>query len=125
MMRAGDGTLVVDPAAKQITGENKVRRVYAGSGLLAGFSGYVVVEFDRPFRLGGRWSGSKLSTEDGGKRTSSSDEGTLVYFDVKAGETIQARIGTSFVSVEEAEKNLRAEIPDWSFRRIERASKQA
>jgi putative alpha-1,2-mannosidase len=123
--RAGDGTLVVDPAAKQITGENKVRRVYAGSGLLAGFSGYVVVEFDRPFRLGGRWSGSKLSTEDGGKRTSSSDEGTLVYFDVKAGETIQARIGTSFVSVEEAEKNLRAEIPDWSFRRIERASKQA
>jgi predicted alpha-1,2-mannosidase len=123
--RAGDGTLVVDPVARQITGENKVRRVYAGSGLLAGFSGYVVVEFDHPFRLGGRWSGSKLSTENGGERTSSSDEGTFVYFDVKAGETVQARIGTSFVSVEEAEKNLRAEISDWNFSRVEKASKQA
>jgi putative alpha-1,2-mannosidase len=123
--RPGDGTLAVDPANQQITGENKVRRVYAGSGLLAGFSGYVVVEFDHPFRLGGRWSGGNLSTEDSGSSTSSSDEGTFVTFDVKLGETVEARIGTSFVSVEEAKKNLRAEIPGWNFRRVERASERA
>jgi predicted alpha-1,2-mannosidase len=120
--RAGDGTLVVDPATQQITGENKVRRVYAGSGLLAGFSGYVVVEFDHPFRIGGRWSGGKLSTAEGGAST---DEGAFVTFDVKPGETIQARVGTSFVSVQEAEKNLRTEIPNWNFRRVERASQRA
>jgi predicted alpha-1,2-mannosidase len=123
--RSGDGTLVVDPATQQITGENKVRRVYAGSGLLAGFSGYVVVEFDHPFRVGGRWSGGKLSLEDGSRSISSPDDGAFVTFDVKPGETVEARIGTSFVSVEEAEKNLRAEIPDWNFRRVERASERA
>jgi predicted alpha-1,2-mannosidase len=121
----GDGTLVIDPIGEQITGENKVRRVYAGSGLLAGFSGYVVVEFDHPFRVGGRWSKGRISREEDNKRTSSLDEGAFVSFDVKPGETVQARIGTSFVSVVEADKNLRTEIPDWSFRRVEKASEQA
>jgi predicted alpha-1,2-mannosidase len=121
----GDGTLVIDPIRKQITGENKVRRVYAGSGLLAGFSGYMVVEFDHPFRVGGRWSKGHISKEEDNKRTSSLDEGAFASFDVKPGETVQARIGTSFVSVEEADKNLRAEIPDWSFQRVEKASEQA
>ena len=121
----GDGTLTVDPAAKQIIGENRVRRVYAGSGLLAGFSGYAVVEFDHPFRVGGRWSKGHTASEDDRKRSSSADEGVFVTFDIKWGESVQARVGTSFVSVEEAERNLRAEIPDWNFQRVEKTSEQA
>ncbi len=123
--KLGDGSLIIDPTANKISGENKVRRIYAGSGQLAGFSGYVVVEFDHPFHVGGRWSNGKIAVADGDKNTTSADEGAFVTFDVKAGESVQARIGTSFVSVEEAERNLHAEIPDWNFQKVENASRRA
>jgi predicted alpha-1,2-mannosidase len=52
--------------------------------------------------------------------------GTYVHFPgVKAGETVVARIGTSFVSVEEARKNLRAEIADWNFDGVEARARAA
>ena len=78
-----------------------------------------------PFVSAGRWSKGHTASEDDRKRSSSADEGVFVTFDIKRGESVQARVGTSFVSVEEAERNLRAEIPDWNFQRVEKASEQA
>ncbi len=46
-------------------------------------------------------------------------------FNVRAGETVQVRVGTSFISVDEARKNLASEIPAWSFAAVERASHDA
>lgn len=44
---------------------------------------------------------------------------------VHAGETVSMRIGTSFVSLDEAKKNLQDEIPDWNFERVEKAARAA
>ncbi len=38
--------------------------------------------------------------------------------------TLEFRYGISFISVEQAQKNLEEEIPDWSFEKIEQAAKQ-
>lgn len=43
---------------------------------------------------------------------------------VHRGETIELRIGTSFVSADEARKNLQAEIPAWNFDQVEAAARQ-
>ncbi len=66
--RGGDGWVLLDRNAQEVTGEVPVRREYAGSGKLAGFSSYFVIEFSRAFSSGGTWAGTK--TEEGAtKRT--------------------------------------------------------
>jgi predicted alpha-1,2-mannosidase len=52
--------------------------------------------------------------------------GTYLHFGrVHRGDTINVRIGSSFVSAEEAGKNLRAEIPDYNFERVKNAARMA
>jgi predicted alpha-1,2-mannosidase len=123
--RAGDGLLTVDSKRNEITGWSKVRRLYAGQGKLAGFSGYVVVEFDHPFHPGGTWSGSKVHPGSVQQASDASPSGSYVIFEVKPGESVMARVGTSFVSIDEARKNLRTEIPTWNFEKVEQASHAA
>ena len=44
---------------------------------------------------------------------------------VHAGETVSIRIGTSFVSLNEARNNLHAEIPNWDFDRVRQNAQAA
>jgi len=113
--RAGDGNVRIDSLSREITAVNPVRRLYAGSGGPAGFSGYSVVVVDHPFHVGGTWS-------DGGKHHGALEQkgdrgapGAYIYFDLKPGEVVEAKIGTSFTSIDEARRNLTEEIPDWDF----------
>ena len=155
--RGGDGWVLADPKTQEITGEVPVRREYAGSGKLAGFSSYFVIEFSRNFHGEGTWVGAKthegvsmqsgdglpvsvipvasVATTSGGAAIAAASLpaagtrpgfGTYVHFPgVEAGETVVARIGTSFVSVEEARKNLRAEITDWNFDNVKSRARAA
>lgn len=121
--RPSDGEIKIDAARQEIVGSNRVRRLYAGQGRLAGFSGYVVVEFDHTFHVGGTWSGTELHRGSRHQVSGASPSGAFVMFDVKPGEAVLARVGTSFVSVEEARKNLRTEIPAWNFERVQQISR--
>ena len=105
--RPGEGEIHVDPAAREIYGANPVHRLYAGSGELAGFSGYFVARFDRPF----------ASFETG-----NSPLGAVARFQLQSGDRVGVQVGTSFTSVEEARRNLQAEMPDWDFTRARNAS---
>ena len=94
----GDGSVKVDVAAQEVLVADPVYRLYAGLGKPAGFSGYFVIQFDRPFKGGGA--------------------GAAAFFDLRPGDVVQARIGTSFTSVDEARRNLKAEIPGWDFDKV-------
>ena len=48
--------------------------------------------------------------------------GAYARFTTTEGEVIEARVGTSFLSVEQARANLRKEIPDWDFGKVQRAT---
>lgn len=51
--------------------------------------------------------------------------GTYLHFGpVHREDVITVRIGTSFVSTEEARKNLRAEIPDWNYARVKTSARR-
>jgi predicted alpha-1,2-mannosidase len=118
-LRLGKGSVRIDPIRQEITGENPVYRIYAGDGQPAGFSGYVVVQFDRPFRVGGTWSGSGAGDARHvgqlEQDSSSGNPGAFVSFELGEDTTVRVRIGTSFTSVEEARNNLHAEMPGWDF----------
>jgi predicted alpha-1,2-mannosidase len=113
-LRLGAGSMHIDERRQEITGQNPVFRIYAGNGKPAGFSGYVVVQFDRPFTVGGTWLGG--ARHDGVTDQSAEAEpvGAYVRLELGSDRIVRVRMGTSFVSVNEARKNL-AELPDWDF----------
>ncbi|MEO6802313.1 MAG: GH92 family glycosyl hydrolase [Granulicella sp.] len=129
--RAGEGSVSVDPTTRSLTSQSAVRRLYAGSGQPAGFSGYAVVELDRRFDPGPTWSARPVVYEDPNKShhgygvggppqhiVPETSTGASIVFNATPGEVVYLRIGTSFTSVAEARQNLRAEIPTWNFDQI-------
>ena len=117
--RVGEGAVTINAQRGEVTGFNPVHRLYAGSGKSAGFNGYFVVRFDHKFRLGGTWTGN---TRHEGSEEQAGVEGTpgaYVSFELKTGESVQAKVGTSFTSLDEARRNLDAEIPGWDFQQVE------
>src|SRR6202012_1526156 len=51
--------------------------------------------------------------------------GAYAKFRTTEGEVIEARVGTSFISVEQARENLRREIPNWNFEQVRHALRAA
>ena len=104
-----DGFAAVDQANDEITGYNPDRmdRMY-GPFTLPNFKGYFVVQFRKPFRTAATYGLS-------GK----GERGAYAEFDTTAGEQIDVRVGTSFISIDQARKNLAAEIPTWDFAAVQ------
>ena len=106
------GDVRFDATRNEVSGSNAVYRIYAGNGKPAGFKGYFVIQFDRRVRAKGAWDSATLSSST---IASTAQHDLYLGFDLKPGNTLQVRVGTSFTSVEEARRNLKAEIPGWNF----------
>ncbi len=102
------GFAAVDAARREISGYNPDRMdANLGPLKLENFKGYFVVEFREGF-AGATYGGD-------GKAT-----GAYARFKTVEGEVVEARVGTSFLSVEQARANLRKEIPGWDFDSVRR-----
>lgn len=119
----GQGYIKVDTEKNEIYGYNPVHRIYQGWGQPAGFSGYFVVRFEKPMEDYGCY----LQMEDHKKELEISgkpDIGAYATFKVKKNDVIQAKVGTSFTSIEAARANLDAEIPHWDFKKTRAETEQ-
>lgn len=95
----GEVETAIDPDKRRIRG----KATHVTFGAPGGFANYFVVEFDQPFE-------SAEVVRDGKTGT------TAVHFPrVSKANPVRMRIGTSFISHEQAGLNLRREIPDWDF----------
>ena len=115
---ASESYVEVIPERNEIVGYNPVRRIYQGYGKSAGFSGYFVMQMENIPDSFGVYTGDQLLKGQHQLRNRP-DLGAYFTFQVKKGAQIYVKIGTSFVSIEEARKNLEVEIPDFDFRKIE------
>ena len=100
------GSASVDLGSGEITGFNPHRMdSHLGPFALPNFKGYFVVQFDHePVKLKMYGMGdAKAATSRG------------AYAEFKSGETVLVRVGTSFISIDQARQNLRREIPEWNF----------
>lgn len=123
----GQGFLAIDSARQEVTGYNPVHRIYQGAGQPAGFSGYFVVQFDTPFTVSGTWQDTTItpgrrSVRGQGRREAT---GAYVSWQLRPGQVVRVRVGTSFVSLDGARQNLRAEIPDFDLARQRRQTEAA
>src|SRR5882757_1079779 len=102
--RGGDLTAAGD------NGISGMENITAESDMSAGtMHAYVYGEFSAPVKI-------QSSDSDKGKRltiTAAGDQKELEF-----------RYGTSFISVEQAKKNLQKEIPAWSFDQVKNAAKK-
>jgi predicted alpha-1,2-mannosidase len=117
---ASQSEMRFDAKRNEVSGSNTVYRIYAGNGKPAGFKGYYVIQFDRPVRSSGVWDSAPPSSDEAARGPQSD---IYLRFDLKPGESLQTRIGTSFTSIEEARRNLETEIPGWDFDKVAGAAR--
>ena len=126
-LRLGENRIDIDAAHGEITGNNPVYRVYNGNGLPAGFSGYAVLQIDAPVRSFGTFNVAADGALQPGAAWlgGNTPVGAYVTVDLPKDHIIRVRVGTSFVSMDEARRNLRSEIPRWNFEEIAAQAKAA
>ncbi|KAL0948846.1 hypothetical protein HGRIS_008967 [Hohenbuehelia grisea] len=106
------GTINIDPHKREITGSNPERQDWIIGPLSTpakNFKGYFCARFDRPFASWGtatngtihRGETQRTGTQLSGFATFSQDE-----------SVVNVRVGVSFISVDQARRNLDAEIRD-------------
>lgn len=114
----GQGFVQVIPEKNEITGFNPVHRIYQGWGKPAGFSGYFVMRLEKPASSFGVFSEDQIRNGIN-QLENLPNLGAYFSFKVKKGEQVTVKIGTSFVSIDQARKNLDTEIPDFDFETVQ------
>ena len=120
LIKAGDSLADVQNSQVEIVGNNTV----TGSVTSGSFCDnnnqhtlYFTMEFDQDFTSFGTWNdGAKeeLRTEVDGNRT-----GALLDFNSDEDNSrVKMKVGMSYVSRENAQANLDAEIPQWDFEKV-------
>ena len=109
----------IEQAAIVITAPNKCEGYAEGGnfcGLRTPYKVYFVAEFDTDALESGTWKRNELKPNT----TFAEGEYSGVYFtfDVNKKKNIQYKIGVSYVSVDNARKNLRMENAGWNFDEI-------
>ena len=91
---------------KIIPSENKIigYTTRNSGGVPDNFKNYFVVVFDKPFVTSDVWSKDKVV--EGKSELEDEHAGAVVKFKTKKGEKVHARVASSFISFEQAERNL-------------------
>lgn len=120
------GYIKIDEEEQEITGYNPERMSSHLGPELSNFKGYFVIQFDTEFESFGTWNSFRtepdivpLAKEQYGSRM-----GGYISFKTKKNEIVKVKIATSFISLEQARKNLKIEIPHWEFDTVVQETRQ-
>lgn len=90
-------------------------------GVPDNFANYFVVVFDKDFDQLGTWLDGAVQL--GVDEAEGEHAGAFLRFKTKAGETITAKVASSFIGAEQAEINLKREVGDQNFESIKDTAK--
>jgi predicted alpha-1,2-mannosidase len=108
----GNSTVEIIPGENKITGITRFNH----GGVPPGFANYFVVVFDQPFAGQGTWTPEK--TSPGETRLEAKHAGAFVKFAAGAGRVVECKVASSFISPEQALRNLEQEIGAADFETI-------
>jgi predicted alpha-1,2-mannosidase len=104
------GMAAVDSTTHELSGYNPDRMdADLGPGRLPNFKGYFVVQFQHV----------PLNEKTYGMEDNTAKTSRGAYAEFKPGETVEVRVGTSFLSIDQARVNLQNEMPDWDFEGVQ------
>ncbi len=111
----GGGSWVkIFPEMRKVTGYVKNNN----GGVPDNFANYFVVLFDKDFKGFGVWEDGEYI--EGVEAVGEHSVG-YIHFETEQGEQIQAKVASSFISIEQAELNLKREIGSLDFDAIKQA----
>lgn len=93
-------------------------------GVPENFHNYFVVEFDKDFEINHTW-GDNWNLEENATLSKGEHVGGIIGFKTKQGEQVHARVASSFISVEQAQRNLDTEIGQDSFEQTKEKARVA
>ena len=107
----GGSMVKIIPEERKIIGYCQNNR----GGVPANFRNHFVAYFDKDFEVTKTWAENELSEL---KEAEGFHVGGIVGFKTKAGEQVNIKVASSFISLEQAELNLSREIGDKTFAEI-------
>lgn len=84
---------------------------------------YYYMVLDTPVSSAQTWTGSSLTPAKDAEVNTDTPIGASFNFSTRAGQVIQAKVGISFISSEQAKQNVQQEIPGWNFDAVHAATK--
>jgi len=116
------GFVRIDAARNEIVGYNPDRMdSNLGPLKLPNFKGYFAVRFKQPFAARTVYEGVLMWP--GKDDVEGVNVGAFVSFDTARSGVVDAKVGTSFISIAQAQANLDAEMPAWNFEGLRSALK--
>ncbi|HEY2084261.1 MAG TPA: GH92 family glycosyl hydrolase, partial [Verrucomicrobiae bacterium] len=133
-----EGWVKVSPDRREIVGYNSGRyNIFSHKHMgpeLTKFKGWFVIQFEKPFDSFATWESKGAEPDGSGPMDARISDGTaeqggervgaFATFATKKNDVIRIRIGSSFISLEQARENLRREIPDWNFEHVASRTRQ-
>ena len=116
---AGGSMVSIDRAKRRITGYVRNNR----GGVPANFRSWFVAEFDHDFAIARTWEGTKDAA--GATAREGDHVGAAVTFKTRKGEQVGVRVASSFISAEQAQRNLDRELGSDSFDQTKAKAKAA
>jgi predicted alpha-1,2-mannosidase len=111
------------PGSLAIVGNDRITGQLVGGNFCNSpgrFEIFFAAEFDRPFTSFGVWSGQGLSP--GARTAAGLSAGGYLVFDTTTRPVVQVRVALSYVSAENAWRNLWSESRGWSFEKTRAAT---
>lgn len=105
----------------EITSDTSVSgysRIRGGWNNGAAYTVFFYAVFDHSIKSLTTWKGRKLFPGTVKQADSGEKTGALLFFGDRGSETVQVKIGISYISSLKAEQNVAAEIPGWSFDKV-------
>lgn len=100
----GGSYVKIIPSERKIIGYSK----NANGSVPKEFANYFVIVFDKPFESYGTWTGDEGIISEGNQEMKDDYAGAYIQF--RKGVKVQAKIASSYISIEQAELNLKQEL---------------
>lgn len=116
----------INPEKNEISGYGINAGDFVGEG--RAFTVYFSAAFDAPFKESGVWEKGKLFPGEKAyeKKENKLRAGAYFQFDISSGEpVVEARVGISFISAEQAKLNRGAELKNKSFEQVRKEAEKA
>lgn len=127
---SGDGYIVLDAfgngsSVEILPKENKIIGVCRNNngGVPNNFSNYFVMVFDQPFAAYGTWTPDAV--KEGQAKLADKHVGAYLKFKVKRGQPVTCKVSSSYLSPEQAQRNLDREIGKADFDTVRRNAEAA
>ncbi len=109
---------------KILPGENKIMGYTTrnSGGVPQNFKNYFIIEFDKPFTYNKVWAGGDIVEDQ--LELKANHAGAAIGFSTQRGEQVHARVASSFISWEQAERNMQ-ELGGKDFEQTRQAARES